>query len=376
MKNNYEPNFSDPRVVKKVKQAIGFTNGVFSDTGSREWSRTGFDKHLGYSHTAIAQYLKAIVVYTTNDTFRFNGTNNKCKTYKLNTKGIKFLCDKLDQKTQLTWDQYKRKKTDDINSNELCKNAQQQDPIANDVKNQINKYSQEFIEHEYGHQLSAGLFVYKEASNRLFHPLQNFKTEVRHPVYVKYGYNYNYDIEAAAPSLLYQYARKCGMRAKCPALDDFLSDRTLFRIALAEILDVDLKISKKIFTALFSGAKLGIENSIGEMIDRDVNKMKLLQNSKYIIDLRKDIKKCWDCIKKSLDTTARLSPRDKWLIYFDLEKQVMKQVVMYLKKDNNKHFTEHDGWVCEYLVNVEQLRSFIKNACGYDVSFTQTKLSD
>jgi hypothetical protein len=39
-----------------------------------------------------------------------------------------------------------------------------------------------------------------------------------------------------------------------------------------------------------------------------------------------------------------MSSKQKWNIYFDLERTVLSCVREYLTDTNNKHFLEHDGW--------------------------------
>jgi hypothetical protein len=46
-----------------------------------------------------------------------------------------------------------------------------------------------------------------------------------------------------------------------------------------------------------------------------------------------------------------ISSRQKWGVYFDLERQVLNEVREFLRETNNRHFLEHDGWSCENEIN-------------------------
>jgi hypothetical protein len=94
----------------------------------------------------------------------------------------------------------------------------------------------------------------------------------------------------------------------------------------------------------------------------------------WFTSLRKDIKKCWDAIKMS-EKSLRLSSRDKWMIYFQLEKSVMNAVRRELVKENNRYFLEHDGWRCESYIDPYRLRLSVRKATGYDVVFDYVRIT-
>ena len=54
------------------------------------------------------------------------------------------------------------------------------------------------------------------------------------------GYNYNYDIVSAAPRLILQYARKCGLDKPTPLMDRYINDTEVFRQELADALDLSV----------------------------------------------------------------------------------------------------------------------------------------
>jgi hypothetical protein len=158
------------------------------------------------------------------------------------------------------------------------------------------------------------------------------------------------------------------MTKKTLTLDSFLNDRQLYRVALAERLDCTESQAKQIITALFSGAKIAKGYAIDDILGNDPNRLSILKNNVWIQALRKDIKKCWDAIK-STESSVRLRSRDKWMIYFELERSVMNVVRTELKRLSVRYFLEHDGWRCDSYVNEYSLRLLVKKRCGYSVEF-------
>ena len=373
--NNYQPNLNDPRVIRKIKKAMGFACGVFTPTEGRQWAKVahieahgdrprkavGLDHYFGTQDQDISKYLRNILLILHDGFFRFNSaTTSKCKEWKLNELGVQYLSERLAGTTEMKWDEYSK----ETSLYKLSYSSKL--PIVMKVKEEtINQW----VDEDFGYQLTTGLFIYKNKSNRLWNDLQNIPKQIKKPIYMRYGYNYQYDIEACAPTLLYQYAKQNGLTKKTPYLDEFLADRSLHRLALAQELDIEIKVAKVIITSLFSGVKSGPGNGIDKLLERDRVKLKKFQQMTFFINLRKDIKKCWDAIKLAIGF-AKMSPRIKWNIYFQLEEEVMNVVRDYLKKKAVRHISEHDGWASSEVIDDVELRSLIKSKTGYEVRFS------
>jgi hypothetical protein len=168
------------------------------------------------------------------------------------------------------------------------------------------------------------------------------------------------------------------MTRTTPAIDLYLNDRTSIRTRIANECAISEKTAKQIINALFQGAHLSHspQTTLYELLEGDHSRITWLQEDTYLLELKKDIKACWDTIKltlpvrtitdkNGLERRARLSSRDKSGVYLNLEKQVLTEVKKFLKRTKNKCFTEHDGWTCEKAIDLIELVSQIRSKTGY-----------
>jgi hypothetical protein len=337
----YQPNFTDPRVKKKIKRALGFCCSSLSVDKPRAWARVELDRWLGHQHHDLGLWLRKQLLI--EDSKRWNKDTGQCKKWLLREQGVRDLCE--------------------IYNNYLIVKL----PIATQVQDR-QQIAQDWAEEQYGDQLTSGEFIYKEKSNRLWNDIQRIPSEIRKPLFAKHGYEYEYDIQACAPTLISQFARRQGLTRPTPTLDLFLADRQHYRTALADHLGCSDKQAKQILNAIFAGAKLGPGNAIAAILDNNRSQLQKLKLNVWFTSLRKDIKKCWDAIKSS-EKSVRLSSRHKWMIYFGLEKSVMSVVRRELVREGNRYFLEHDGWRCESYIDPNSLRLTVKKTTGYDVQF-------
>jgi hypothetical protein len=166
------------------------------------------------------------------------------------------------------------------------------------------------------------------------------------------------------------------------ALRDYLRDRTGIRNQIAQEAQTDPETIKRIITALLAGGRLGVnpKTEIYKLLEGDVARIRFLQQHEYLTQLRKDIKTCWDHIKPTMPRRSRrdrnqrermlpVSSRQKWGVYFDLERQVLNEIRAFLCETHNRHFLEHDGWSCENPVDVVTLSERVKQRTGFQVVF-------
>jgi hypothetical protein len=347
----YAPNFRDPRVQRRIKRAIGFASGVISTTKSQSWSTRYIDRWFGVQSNPLSKYLREQLLIETNG--HWSKDTGKCKEYILNQSGVEFLCDSIE-----------------ISQN---KTTTQLYPIVLQVAQQ-----------EYQTELVTGAFEYNDQSSRLWHPLQNFKRQYKRDVLEQNGYQYHYDIECCAMTLIHQYAQQQAdpMDQYLFALREYLRDRQSIRQQIAQAADLDPETVKRMINALLAGAKLSANptTEIYQMLGGDVARIKFLQQHEYLTQLRADIKTCWDYIKPTLPRRSKqdknkrermlpISSRQKWGVYFDLERQVLNQVREFLCERNIRHFLEHDGWSCECEIDQQELQQTIFENTGFQIQF-------
>jgi hypothetical protein len=360
----YTPNFSDPRVQRRIRRAIGWATGSVDPVRSRPWSTRYIDKWFGSQRNDLSRYLRDQLLIVTRS--RWNKDTGQCKEYILNQTGVQNLCDCIGL-------------------------------IKNNTTTQLHHIVVEVAQAEYTQELASGTFTYNDKSNRLWHPLQNFRRAVKRDVLNQAGYQYHYDVQCCAMTLIHQHAQQIpevvhnGRWQQGPmdlylfALRDYLRDRQTIREQIAQAADVDPQTVKRIINALLAGAKLSSNpnTEIYRLLSGDTARIRFLQQHEYLTQLRRDIKTCWDYIKPTLprrstqDRNKRqrmipISSRQKWGVYFDLERQVLNEVRDFLSETNNRHFLEHDGWSCEREIDHTSLSARVLERTGLQVEFELT----
>ena len=345
---DYEPNFNDPRVQTRTKQALGFARAVLSETKPQSWSTRYIDKFFGISSNPLSKYLRKTLLICTDEFYRFNSTENKCKEYLLNKTGFEFLSEAL--------------KIDNI---------------------QLYPSVLQVAHSDHLEELISGNFAYNDKSNRLWHPLQRYRKQYRTQILAGSGYLYDYDIECCAPTLIHQYSQKLGMDLYLFALTRYLKERCEVRQELAQRLELDTGAAKEIINALFCGARIANnkDSDIYKILNGDQARIEYLKQDPFITELRKDIKTCWDYItptmmrrrKTKTNRLLAITCKEKWSVYFELERSVLNEISRYLIDKNYRHFLMHDGWSCDVELDQNELRDYVRDQTGYDLKFEHTK---
>ena len=103
MTDPFIPNFNEKRTIDRCKRALGFACGVMSPTKSHSWSSRYIDKYFGISSNPLSKYLKKELLIVTDDFYRFNSAQNKCKEYILNQSGVDSLRENLKLAQYITY---------------------------------------------------------------------------------------------------------------------------------------------------------------------------------------------------------------------------------------------------------------------------------
>jgi hypothetical protein len=325
---NYKPNLSDPRVIKRITTAIEWIEQFVSNKSN--WLSTReIGKHFGQGQLPLSKWLRSKLLIEADS--HFNWKTGKCKQYTRNYDG---------------WSELKRL----INGTPSVRTITPRQQA----------------------QLDSAQFEYTEKSNRYFNPLQNLPKRVKRTTFKQAGFNYNYDIICAAPRLLLQYARKCGLNKPTPILDAYVADANSLRIQIANETGLTPKEVKLVVNAILQGAP--ITHRYNSSILLELNNRHLLinnlQTNSSIIKLRTEISSLWKSIKLHRDIKERLNVRVKSSIYRELEQDVLKSIERYLKKTSNHYFKEHDGWMCKMIIDETELRSYVRSMTGYSIETT------
>lgn len=345
----YTPNFQDPRVQRRVRQALGFARACFSENKSLAWSTRYIDRYFGESNKPLGHWLRQQLLVVTNE--HYDMERGICKQYRLNAQGVQQVKAQLENDNLLTISVY--------------------------------DLAQEWTQQEFQDELSQRKFTYQDLSNRLWHPMQNLRREFKQQALKDAGFGYQYDIECCAPRLLWQHAylhQDEPMDVVPEYIDAYIRDRNSIRQEIASQVDLDPSAIKVIVNALFSGAKLGCNPKFAlyKMLNQDRARMTYLQQDPFITGLRQDIREMWQyiapsmsrrtiCDKNQRTRVVPLTSRDKWTRYFELERCVLNSVIDYMNLTDNQFFAEHDGWTCVREIDHDSLRNHVQNQTGFDI---------
>lgn len=343
----YEPNFNNAGVRAKCENALGFAISNFSQHKPKAQSTRYIDKWFGQAQTPVCKYLRSKLLIVSDN--HWNMDTGKCKKYLLNYEGAKQLHNTLWPNIEFTVQRERQ----------VCTQS---------------------AETKYLSELQSGDFVYKDKSNRLWHPLQNHNTVQRRHTFATHGYNHIYDIRACAPTVIAHLASALAPRQTKRVLhmnsvfDNFLLNIDSVRQQIASDTHIDYSTTKRIINALFAGAKMGTQqSSIFELLNRDYDRMHLLQTNEHIVELKTAISKAWNILCNSeIDGepvvnkrgNSRVNSKHKWAVYFEYERLIMDQVVEYLNSQHVKHFLEHDGWSCTVQLDLAELTQLMRTKTG------------
>ena len=352
--NTYQPNFNNPRVISRCKLALGFACGVMSETKSHPWSTRYIDKFFGNQRNDLSKYLRKTLLICTDQYYRYNSDDkNKCKEYRLNKEGVRSLIETL--------------KTNNI---------------------QLYPSVVKVAQSEFNSELDTGNFTYNDKSNRLWHPLQRYRKEYRTQILGDAGYLHDYDIECSAPTLIHQYAQKCGMDEYLFALRKYLNNRTEIRDQLSQQLELDPDAVKEIINALFAGAVISKnkDSDIYHILNGDIARIEYLKQNEFLTELVSNIKTCWTYIRPHMQKRTRvvngkerllpLNARQKWNVYFELERVILNSVRTYLDDKSIRYFLMHDGWTCNREIDREELENYVRDDTGYEIKFDYLKTNN
>ena len=322
----YEPDLNRKNTRKRIEQAITWAE-QFIDKTKPNWLSTRYiDDNLGSQSRPLGKWLRQQILICVDE--HWNWQTAKCKKYIRNDVGIK------------------------------------------ELKKRLNYTPVKQVTKEEEQQLATGEFEYEEKSNRYFNSIQYKPRYVKRPLLAHWGYNYNYDIACAAPRLILQYARKCGLTKETPLMDRYINDTAAMRQELADELSLTPDQVKLVINTILNGGHISHkeDTSLFVQLGRSHIYIDRLQASSTIDLIKKEIKSMWSAIKPHRTlTSARITPKDKSDVYRELEQVVIKSVRTYLNKTKNKGLLEHDGWTTCEAIDITELRTYVRSTTGYDI---------
>jgi hypothetical protein len=328
----FNPNFLDPRVHSRCRRALAFVQSRFNQQ-PRAWSTRDIDRYFTQQQNPLSQWLRQKLLVEVNG--YYNSQTGKCKEYVTNIQGLT----ELKQQLKLDNDQY----------------------VVQELEQEFHK------------ELDSLEFEYLDKSNRLWNPIQNIRREFKLPLLASAGLKYNYDIEAAAPTLIRQLANYRGFIGSTPCIDEYLRDRTQVRQQLSKDTGTSEKQIKQVINAMFCGARIShwTKSSIFMIVDENHYLIDQLKQHPWINELKEEIKCLWNDIFKNERTRdfdgilVRINSKDRWQVYFEQERVVLDSIRRYLRKKQIKALLEHDGFTTNQAVNIDELEDRIRQETNF-----------
>ena len=221
---------------------------------------------------------------------------------------------------------------------------------------------------------------------------------------------YDYDINAGAPTLLYQFIKQkyTSENIELQYLESYIKNRKILRKRCAEILAEKNKSkdtkefekqTKETFTALLYGSNVLSPKSKLSM--NYSNRKYLYDNFDEFRDLVEDVKLLFKYYKEYIEKLKIESTKEDFIeiekgifietkkndngkivnkkensiiseIYFYLESKILKLVYENYKEDIS--LLIHDGFVCRKYLELEELQNLVKEKLGYEVKYSRDLL--
>jgi hypothetical protein len=139
---------------------------------------------------------------------------------------------------------------------------------------------------------------YNDKGDRRYHPIQNIQRDLRKQVFAGW---WDYDIEACAPTLIYQFALRkyqsmFGSGADpFPAVTKMIADKVAVRGHLVDLLGIEVQLAKEVLAALLFRATLApsAKARVFSSLGGDEVRFHKLINDEFIVQLRAQVKSMW-----------------------------------------------------------------------------------
>jgi hypothetical protein len=372
----YKPNFNDPRVAKKVNTALKFVLRYLNHKRPSGCSQSQLNKYMGRSNDNLGNYLREKLLITTNDWYHKD--RGITKQYIRNREGTEELITIITG-ISTRYTVLSANALNGSNHKSQTNNTHNTHIYHYSIQQVEDKFVYDGAKEDFEEQLTTGKFEYSEKPTfpRLMHPIQNMRTEYRNQLLEEYDFNYEYDIVCCAPSLILHHSYQLGTGEYMPTITDYITNRKEIRQTLANELEINPNTIKKIINAMFCGAYISNNakySSVYKLLKQDNAKIVYMKENPWIQSLKQEIKHTWQQIKpyypqfirevKGNKTRHQLYAKDKWYIYFRLERQMIDHVKTYLDMNNVKSFLIHDGWRTNQPLNLEDLQQYLYDKTG------------
>lgn len=252
-----------------------------------------------------------------------------------------------------------------------------------------------FLRGKFASVLRGDPLEYKGTGQRRFHEIQNVRRETRRELLADW---WDYDIEACAPTLVYQSALREQRRLfgdgpePFPALARLVSKKVEVRQQVAELTGFDPDKTKQLLARLFFRASAAPHPAAGlfSMFGGDRLRFEAFLADPFIDEFRTNVKSMWryalmrDNNERSEVMEAggkpswppRKASKRRMHIYLSLERRVMNAMEDVLAVDGVVPILMHDGFMSRTKVDADALVRAVKDKTGFDVRLQQKQLGE
>ena len=388
---NYHPNLSDPRVIKRITFAYGAAVAVLSETTPHHWAKAFWDKPFGSQNHPLSNWLRRHLLITTNNHYSMD--DGVCKQYIINKKGRDYIRSIIKDGTRCPMAEWVQQNPErSLPETNSKSEVEQVSYLMDSYPSVALLFDLQVImiwaRREFGSDLASLNFNYADKSGRLWHSLQKVTTVARRQIQKEAGLKWVYDISSCAPTLIMQHAQQLGLDEYLFGINSYIKNKKHHRETIAKLVDIDEKLAKVLINALFCGARLGANKqfALWALLDQSYDKVKTLQKDEFVTVLKNDISLCWKQIEPTMSkrtvTSAKTgrerkipaNSKQKWAVYFRLERKILDTVVEYLNSKDIKVFLEHDGWVTNKQLDIQDLQLHIFNETGFKVVLEEEEI--
>jgi hypothetical protein len=376
---HYRPNLNSKQNKRKILDSLfhayGAVNHILDEHKFSDCPQSLRETMFGSLSNDLSRYLDHLLIIRENDHKKYDPTgmerNGECYRYRVNAIAMELVARILISSG------YSPK------ANKSFEAKSSLSPIVgNSIKSYMNSIEDKFNTGEIAKQKEAltGFFMVDAYSDeflngfkytttkhcpRLFHICQNIRKDLKHEIFSAMGYAFDYDVQSAAPSFLYQaaIAVKPELEATLVTIRDYILNTKTIRTRIANDYNMDYATVKKMINARFAGANMTVnkEHSLFNMVHCNRELMERLKEDEFFIKLKVELKIMWDAISKSqkygifFKKDERLKSKDKWKFYFSMESDFINFVRSHLEIKDYKTFLEHDGFRTDMPIDIKDL---------------------
>jgi len=346
----YKPNLNDPRLKSRVKIVLAWCDKFLLSKRPIPVNHESLREVFSNTSRNPGQWLYSNLLFQTGTYV----VGKKCYQYSLNQDGYRKIHDLFGIEMRCPHDVASEKFSDYVSGAE---------PIP-----------------------------YRDSGDRRYHAVQNLKRDLRTKVFSKW---WDYDIDACAPTLLYQYVsegRGDGWGEKwLPTIRRLAFEKDTMRKHVQELIGLEEKKVKRVLNAIFFKAVVAPHSA--STVFRDLGQSEellyRLKNDAAVKTLRREVRFMWELahnrysvdhasmvdIWKKIRTPPASRSKQRNAIYRMLERQVINAMEEILPASLLGCVLMHDGFMLKDRVDVRKLETVVRQRTGYSITLKETCLS-